>query len=192
MTVLVTGFGPFGPVTANPSEALLAHLPPRIGGHAVTTAVLPVDTEAVRPILDAHYAAGPDVVIHCGVARYRRVLSLERWAVNRLDFDLADNAGRTLRNQPIEPGGPEGRDTRLPVDAILAAWAEAGLPGAASADAGAYLCNQTFYAALSSLPPHVPAGFVHVPPEAHLPVPRQAEAVRLAVTAALTAREVLA
>lgn len=184
MTLLVTGFEPFGPVPHNPSAALLAALPDRIAGVEVKTAVLPVDSAAIGGALRELYAERPEVVLHLGVARERPFLSLERVAKNRLDFDLPDNAGRTVRGAEIVPGAPPELSTRLPTEQILGAWAALGIPARPSDDAGLYLCNQAFFLALHHLPDSVPAGFVHVAPDEtlarggpHVPLAAQARAV---------------
>jgi pyroglutamyl-peptidase len=50
----------------------------------------------------------------------------------------------------------------LPLEDILCAWREAGLPGYVSNSAGLYLCNQVFYA-VRHRHPKLMAGFVHLP-----------------------------
>ncbi len=162
MKVLITGFEPFGGVAHNPSGVVLALLPDRVGGARLQTAVLPVDGQQIQARLDALYAEAPDLVLHTGVAEDRAVVTLETVAQNRLDYRIADNAGRTLR-QVLVPGAPERLSTRLPAEAILAAWTHGGVPCAPSSDAGAFLCNQTFFWALWRL--QVPVGFIHLPPD---------------------------
>lgn len=192
VAVLITGFEPFGPVRANPSEAIVRRLPDRIDGAPVRAAVLPVDSARIRGALEALYEAPPQVALHLGVARERPHLSLERVARNRLSFEIPDNAGRTIEGAPIVPGGPEVLRARLPEGAILEAWRALGVLGAPSEDAGLYLCNQAFYLALTLLPPAVPAGFVHVAPDEtlrpdgpHIPLAAQTEAVVAAARVAL-------
>lgn len=190
MRILITGFEPFEGVPHNPSQALLPLLPSGVGVAGVSTAVLPVDSESVHDALRDLYASGPDAVIHCGVAVDRGHPTVERRAKNRLAFTKPDNAGRRIVDRPVLEGGPEVLETRLPVNGILEAWRDAALPGEASEDAGAFLCNQTLYLALSWLPAKVPAGFLHLPPDErlapdgpHLPLESQVRAVELAARA---------
>lgn len=192
MNVLVTGFEAFGPVRRNPSEAVLALLPDQVEGHTLSTATLPVDAVRIGPQLEALYAREFDLVIHTGVARERGCFSLEEVAQNCLSFDLPDNAGRTLKGQPVLPGAPSTLHTRLPVEAIHNAWTRLGVPQQPSEDAGTYLCNQTFFLALHQLADHIPVGFIHLPPDEHMapdgphvPLVMQAKALLAAVHVAL-------
>jgi pyroglutamyl-peptidase len=190
-TVVVTGFQPFDGLPHNPSAALLALLPARIGGHAVRTAVLPVDTVAVMGALDA--LPGDDVVLllHLGLAQDRAVICAERVALNLLDFGRPDNAGNVIVDREVVAGGPLALPARLPVRAIAEAWKRDGLPGALSSSAGTFLCNQVFYTSLAGRPLDVPVGFIHLPPDEVLggPVPLavQARAVVRAIEVSLTA-----
>ncbi len=192
MHILVTGFGAFGPVVHNPSEALLGRLPDRFKEIEVVPAVLPVDTKAVQEDLRRYYAQGPCAVFHTGVARERSYLSIECIARNRLEFDLPDNSGRTISVGAVIEGDPESRPSRLPTQEILAAWQDLGIEAQATEDAGGYLCNQTFYLGLAWLPASVPVGFIHLAPDErmsptgpHLELQAQAEAVVRAIEVTL-------
>ncbi|MGC8877314.1 pyroglutamyl-peptidase I [Thermus sp.] len=188
--ILVTGFEPFGGLPHNPSQALL--LPERVRGRPLRRALLPVDAEGVGEVLQALYREGPEAVLHLGLAEGRPLLSLERLAVNLLDFERPDNRGRKLEEVPIVPGGPLALPARFPVKAVLARWKEAGIPGRPSLSAGSYLCNQVLYLSLYHLPENVPVGFVHMPPDEtlalerlgpYVPLEVQARAVLLALEA---------
>ncbi|RIH82796.1 Pyrrolidone-carboxylate peptidase [Meiothermus luteus] len=191
MKALVTGFEPFAEHPHNPSQAVLALLPERVGGLELVRATLPVDTERVRPILKGLYREHqPAVALHLGLAAGRPLVCLERLAVNLLEFDLPDNGGHLLQGTPVLPEGPLALLTRLPLRAIQARWKEAGIPSTVSNSAGLYLCNQVMYLALAWLPPGVPAGFIHLPPDetlalarpqAYVPLKTQAQAVVLAL-----------
>jgi len=61
------------------------------------------------------------VALHLGLATGRALLTLERLAVNLLDFDLPDNASLRLQDTPILPGAPLALATRLPLQAIKSA-----------------------------------------------------------------------
>ena len=104
--ILVTGFEPFGSLEHNPSQALLDLLPSEVDGKPLRKAVLPVDAEALGEALEDLHREGPKAVLHLGLAEDRPVLTLERLAVNLLDFPRPDNRGRVLEDLPIVPGGP--------------------------------------------------------------------------------------
>lgn len=190
MTVLVTGFEPFGGMPHNPSHALLEHLPKSINGAKVVTATLPVDTNRVQAVLsDLYQQHRPSAALHLGLAAGRQVISLERVALNLLDFELPDNQGNHRQDQPILPRAPFALPSRLPLRAIQKAWQEAHIPCVVSNSAGLYLCNQVMFLALASLPEAIPAGFIHLPadetlaasrPQPHVPLSEQVRAVHLA------------
>jgi pyroglutamyl-peptidase len=190
--VLVTGFEPFGGLPHNPSEALLALLPEALGGRPLRKALLPVDTEKVGEALFALYREGPEAALHLGLAEKRPLISVERLAVNLLDFERPDNAGNVVEEAPIVPNAPLALPARFPVKAVLKRWRETGIPGSASLSAGSYLCNQVFYLSLYHLPEGVPVGFLHLPPDEtlalqrggpYVPLKEQARAVLLALEA---------
>lgn len=166
--VLITGFEPFGGGSVNPSELVARGLEGRlIAGRAVAARVFPVETrniaERVQRAVDE---ISPDIVIAMGQAGGRASLSLERVAINVLDFEQADNVGVMRKNDVIQRAGPEARFSPLPLSDIVNAWAENGIPGYISNSAGTYICNQTLYELLGvaerQTPPII-AGFVHMP-----------------------------
>jgi len=166
--VLLTGFEPFGPHPVNPSELLVRSFEGRIvGGALVTIRIFPVETRTLRDRIDAALREErPEFVIGLGYAPGISALALEGIGVNLRDFAIPDAAGTTCRNEPIHPGGPDGRFATLPLAEIAAAWSALGVPGYVSGSAGTYLCNQWLYEALAltaNAAPPVPAGFIHVP-----------------------------
>lgn len=186
--ILLTGFEPFGSVHHNPSSAVLPLVPNAIDGVVVHKEILPVDTNGVAEILTKLFARPFEAVIHCGVADDRPVITVERRAVNRLEFKIPDNRGVLRRGCPVVEGGPEMHGSRLPVERILERWSEARIDGQDSDSAGAYLCNQVMYTSLHHLPPSVPTGFIHLPPDEilgngrpHQPLALQANALTLAL-----------
>ncbi len=168
MRLLITGFEPFDKEPLNPTEVVVRQLettPPE--GYELRTAVLPVDTTAApRQLEELLDTWQPDVVLLMGVARRRPALSLERVAINVLDFNIPDNAGQRITDLPVIPGGPAAYFSTLPVRRLLDALRSAGIPAEISYTAGTYLCNQVFYAALHWAAHNRPTariGFVHVP-----------------------------
>ena len=174
MKILVTGFEPFGGSPLNPSEQVVRALagqgelaPEPVSRAIVTTAILPVDRfrgpEALRSALER---TQPDAVLCLGEAARRATLSIERVAINLMDYRIPDNAGQQVTDTPIVQGGPAAYFATLPVRAMLAAVQGAGVPVELSLSAGTYLCNQVFYELLHQLcdrEPAVPAGFIHLP-----------------------------
>jgi pyroglutamyl-peptidase len=200
MTVLVTGFGPFGEVTHNPSELIATELDDtEVAGEAVIGRVLPVSAARTPPaVREAIAEVEPSLVVLVGVAPGRSALAAERVALNVFDFGDPDNDGEQPVDVPIRPDGPAAYFSTLPLRAIVQAWQAAGIPGYVSDTAGTYLCNAAMYAALD-LGNGTPAGFLHVPslpdeaarkspPQASMTLETMLAGVRIAIEASL-ARE---
>jgi pyroglutamyl-peptidase len=176
MKILLTGFEPFGGSTINPSEQAARALDQQIiAGAAITCAILPVDWQmGPRALLTALHTCSPDAVLCLGEAPSRPVISVERVAVNLLDFTIPDNSGAALIDQPVLPGGPAAYFATLPVRPIFCAIQAAGVPAELSLTAGSYLCNAVLYHLLhyqAGQPRPAPSGFIHLPR-----LPRQAAA----------------
>ena len=85
---------------------------------------------------------------------YRRLMAYVRYFAG---------LGRNLEN------GPETYETPVPVEALCRQMQQEGFEIEPSQDAGAYVCNDTFY--LTGLRSPAPVSFIHVPAQ-----PDQAEA----------------
>jgi pyroglutamyl-peptidase len=166
VTVLVTGFGPFGEHTINPSGQLARQLDgvaiggARIVGRQWETATATVGTRLIEALDEIRPAA----LICLGLASGRPAMSLERVAINVRDFPIPDNDRAQVSDEPVVPGGPDGLFTGLPIKTILRQWHDAEIPGHVSGSAGTYLCNQLFYLACAQGRARgIPAGFIHLP-----------------------------
>ncbi len=164
---LVTGFEPFDGSHVNPSAQIVTALSQIFPTEYFHGIILPVETrtapEALRQALEA---TQPEAVICLGEAAGRTAISLERVAINLLDFRIPDNAGEQINDLPVTPDGPAAYFSTLPVRKIRDALLEEGIPAELSYSAGTYLCNQVFYTLMHFLAEHrwnIPAGFVHVP-----------------------------
>lgn len=165
-TVLVTGFGPFGSHTDNPSGELARRLDGEtVGSARVVGRVFETSTATVgADLVAALDESAPDLVICLGLAPGRPALSLERIAVNVRDFPVPDHAGVTVVDEPVVDGGPDGVFSRLPLPRILSRWLADDVPSHVSNTAGTYLCNQLFYlVCLQGRDRGIPTGFIHVP-----------------------------
>jgi pyroglutamyl-peptidase len=169
---LVTGFEPFGGATVNPSQLIAEAL----GG-----VVLPVSyARAAEALREAVQQAKPEFVVCFGLAEKRTEVTVERFALNADEPSNVDNEGASSA-EPIEPAGPLAYRSTLPVDAIVAALREEGIPAAPSRDAGGFLCNRVFYALMHL---GVRGGFVHVPPLAEMPLETQIRAAEIVLAVA--------
>lgn len=170
-TLLLTGFEPFHTHPDNPSANAASALDGRkIGPWKVVAALLPVEPRtAAEKLLHLLDTLSPEAVLLSGLAAGRPHVSLERVALNVMDFNIPDNAGNTYRDAPAHEheAAPTAYLSTLPLRSILQAWREAEIPAAISNSAGLYLCNFVMYHALHYLhetnAAHVPCGFLHVP-----------------------------
>ncbi|MFD0864300.1 hypothetical protein ACFQ06_00550 [Tessaracoccus lubricantis] len=162
MRILVSGFEPFGGDVANASGDAVEQLgatwdDPAVDLHVVT---LPVSFDRAPTALAAAIAATrPDAVICVGEAGGRTAVTPERWAVNERSARIPDNDG-AQPSGPIDDLAPS-LASRIDVDGIVEAMRAAGIEAQPSQDAGRYVCNAVFRAALTGF--DGPAGFIHVP-----------------------------
>lgn len=201
MAILLTGFPAFANVERNPSERIVAALDGwTVEGHEIVGRVLPVSAAgtpgAVRAAIDD---VSPDLALLLGVAPGRMGLTIERTAVNVLDFADPDNDGARPIDMPIDPHGPVAYFATLPVRQIVEAWQAAGIPGQISDTAGTYLCNAAMYTALRATEDDaLPVGFLHLPslpeevagqrtPQPSMPLETQIEGVRIALAVSVGA-----
>lgn len=168
MNLLITGFEPFGVSDVNPSEqAARALSGEKIGRCLVTSAVLPVDmVRGPQMLLNVIGEIKPDAVLCLGEAGNRAVISIERVAVNLLDFRIPDNSGNQVMDIPIDSGGPAAYFSTLPVREMCDAVKAVGVPAELSLTAGTFLCNQVMYTLLHTITLQklfIQGGFIHLP-----------------------------
>jgi pyroglutamyl-peptidase len=175
MRLLLTCFEPFGRHVVNPSMLAVQALRPRAG---LLTRILPVVYDAsaliVRELIETQR---PEAVMCLGLSARSPEILLERIAVNLNDDVSGDRAG----NPFIEPSGPAGYVSTLPLTAMCRALQDRSIPVGWSNHAGTYVCNHIFYTARHTIErrgEHTPCGFVHVPPLGEeMPLERLVEAV---------------
>ncbi len=166
--ILIAGFEPFAGDKINPSEMVARSFEGALlSGRSVASRVIPVETRNVRERFEqALLVDQPDIVILLSQLGGRTALSLERVAVNVLDFETPDNVGVMRKGDVVARGGPEARISNLPFEKIVEAWAAAGVPGFVSNSAGTFIGNQALYEMLAltenSVPPAI-VGLVHLP-----------------------------
>ncbi len=168
MRLLLSGFQPFGGSDRNPSlEIVQAIAAESIPGVDLRTIVLPVETEtAPAQLIDAWRSHASDAIVMLGEAAGRAAITPEAVAINLRDFEIADNAGRTVSNQPVIADGPAAYFTTLPIDRIIESMRSRGVPAHRSLSAGTYLCNELMYRVLHEVATTgsaTRAGFIHVP-----------------------------
>jgi len=167
-TILVTGFEPYGGRRGNPAaEVAKAFDRSTIGGFVVIAAILPVSHHGLLARLgELIDATRPSIIISLGLAPGEKMIRLERFGLNLLDFEIDDNDGARPADAPIEVDGSTGVRASLPLRAIERAMLDAGIPVRLSSTAGTFLCNATLYGLIRILEKRLPAalgGFIHLP-----------------------------
>ncbi|MFC7176609.1 peptidase [Halosegnis marinus] len=206
MTVVVTGYEPFGEFDRNPSAAVAERVDgATVRGESVVGRVLPVEFDGIRAeltaLLDEH---DPDLLVATGLAGGTPGIRVERVGVNVADaVTTPDNAERDPADERIA-GGPAAYFATLPTTAVVAELLDAGIPARLSNTAGTHLCNDALYTGRHLVETEgydARVGFVHLPfdPEgavaqgrengatrggsvpASLPLDVQERAIRLAI-----------
>ncbi|GGC73895.1 pyroglutamyl-peptidase I family protein [Chelatococcus reniformis] len=164
LRIVVTGFGPFPGMPANPTALLAPALARsrRLARNGLDVTAIVLDTSYVRlePRIGALLASpAPDVLLMLGVAGRAKVLRVEARGLGRANTTSADAAGRTPRRRPR---GPLIRRSRVALVPAVVALRRRRLPADRSIDAGRYLCNAAYHEALGQADGTLVV-FVHVP-----------------------------
>lgn len=187
MSILFTGFEPFGGASVNPSWEAVSLLPEEIAGRRVHKMMLPTVFSQAADMLRREIARiRPELVICCGVANGRTAVTPELVAINYRFAHIADNAGQRYSGVPIDAAGPAAYMTRLPVHDMIAAIQAEGIPAQLSLSAGAYVCNDVYYSLLDCEAEFGHRGlFVHVPGTEAVGTEQAARAISLCAEVAL-------
>jgi pyroglutamyl-peptidase len=168
MKILLTCFEPFENSTLNPSQEVLNILGTEIFARAeIRTCLLPVDTYSAPGILlEIIKKCLPDAVICMGQASGRSSISLEKVAINQLDFRIPDNQGNQIHSKQIQEFGQDAYFASLPLEFLHERLSAAEIPCEISYTAGTYLCNQVFYTLMHHIRTNqlsLIGGFIHFP-----------------------------
>jgi pyroglutamyl-peptidase len=180
MRTLLTGFGPFGNILDNPSARIVAHFAAAgAPGHELTTRVLPVPYDRAAAEVSALLNQGGfGAALLLGVASRSAELRLERVARPPGGERLPDVDGRFPSGTSLPPDALSSYAATVALEPIAAALAAVDLPVRLSEDAGSYVCNHLYFAALRTLAvSDLPTRclFLHVPIDPASLSPRGAE-----------------
>ncbi len=190
--LLVTAFEPFGGSPVNAAGLAVEALPDSVGAWRLRRRVVPVVFgEAAGQVIRAAEEVSADAILCLGQAAGRDKVTPEMLGVNLRYAAIPDNANQQPQDEPVEPGGPAAVFSTMPVRRMAEAICRAGLPGAVSLSAGAYVCNDVLYSVLRHFEGSgVAVGFIHVPavPGQH-PVSLPAEIAAKAIVEAIRCLE---
>ncbi len=178
--ILVTGFGPFGRFAQNISYEGLAPLDGKqLDGYVITVAELPVAWEESKEILqEAVKELAPNAVLLTGIdAHASSSIVIEARGINRV-VRASDIHGNLPPDRKIIPGGSKYLHTQADTGAVKASLQEEGIDTEISSNPGGYLCGWIYYHALSAWE-NIPVLFVHIPPDIHPPLLREAASIIL-------------
>lgn len=167
MKILLTAFDPFNGEAVNPAQEAVKLVRSELFNAELCKLYLPtVFGQSQEILFDALRREKPDAVLCVGQAGGTCAISVERVAINLNDATIADNVGRIPHEEAIRADGPVAYFSTLPIQAIVRALQEAGIPAAISNTAGTFVCNHILYGLLDTLAKSYPTtrgGFIHVP-----------------------------
>ncbi|MFB5661309.1 pyroglutamyl-peptidase I [Alteribacillus sp. HJP-4] len=173
ITILCSGFEPFGGMAVNPTEQLVKDIEREYTNEDVNIQSfgLPVDYETCADqLIEAVIKNKPDAVFACGLAYGRSAVTVERIGINVQDTigegQKGDNRGRKPVDDPIVDGGPDGLFATLPIRSIVERLRQDDIPARISNTAGTYICNTTLYRLMYEIKREslaTKAGFIHFP-----------------------------
>lgn len=170
MTLLVTGYEPFGDHERNPTAEVARELDgTTVAGEKIVGRVLPVEFDrASDEMTDFIDEVEPEAVVATGLAAGRTAVCVERVGINAADCGgIPDNADAEPRDERIRADGEAAHFATLPVVATVERLLDDGIPARVSNTAGTHLCNNILYQTRAYLEAEgksdVPMGFVHLP-----------------------------
>jgi len=177
--VYITGFGPFGNIEDNPSDALRKAL---VNSDGIAVPLEGSETLEVSQVGVDKYSKGNkvsenDIVIHLGVASSSDRILLESRAVNNMAFPIPDVHGRTPTGCILKDTD-EFLYTSLPVAELACSMRDNGYKCDISYDAGKYLCNYLYFKSLARIKSRRVL-FVHVPTFETMGKEQQMKALKL-------------
>lgn len=170
--IILTGFEPYGGRGLNPAYEAVTVLDGKyIGDHRIVGVTLPVINKGLQQwIKEKIETLGPAVFLSLGLWPGETMIRLERVGLNISDFEIPDQDGIVINNEPIIRNGYEALFSTLPLEAIVARLLREGIPVRISSSAGTFLCNAMLYNALRIIKDkrlNVACGFLHLP---YLPI----------------------
>jgi pyroglutamyl-peptidase len=191
MAILLTGFEPFDGESTNPSwEAVRGFAGQTINGQKLHTVQLPTEYVRAANLLRAQLIqVRPSLTLCVGQAGGRALISLEKVAINFAHAQITDNAGQSRVHDPIKADAPAAYFPNYDFADALARLGDANIPAELSLSAGAFVCNEVFYALCEYQAQHPSARgtFIHIPyaPEQVLSKPNAPAMPRAMVQRAL-------
>ena len=163
--ILLTGFSPFAEFSVNPSQLIVEQLKKNLGDSVVAIPALPVSYQRCEDQVMRAIAEDKSIsdVIMIGQASGRKLISLERFALNWMDSKVSDCDGAQFFESQIVEDAPMIYRTDYPLRKFTD---ELGEAFEISNSAGAYVCNALSYKVAHSISENklkIRSLFIHVP-----------------------------
>ena len=171
--IVITGYRSFPGVPDNPSQRLIEHLATVPSG--AETHLIETEYAQVQPRLDAILMTEPDVLVLTGYSAVARGFKLERQASDICSPRFADASG--FKPDPGQAAGRWVPNLAVDFQVLEATLIAAGHPCHLSDNAGEFVCNHSYYHALSHIAAsgsNTRAIFLHVPAIAGTPLAKSA------------------
>lgn len=167
---MITGFERFGGDEYNPSLAVAEKLNGAVyKDYEFVSASVPVSRKkcpiAIETALQKY---NPEIILCTGLAGGRTAVSIERIAINSVDFPVPDEDGYLALNEKAADDGPAAYFATVPIRAMVQEIRKKGIPAYISNTAGTFNCNLVMYTALHIIAKNKmnsKAGFMHLPYE---------------------------
>jgi pyroglutamyl-peptidase I len=167
MKILVTGFESLGNDEFSPSVDIVKMLPIVVEDAFVVKLEVPaLFVKSITTVTDAIDEHNPEAVICVGQFGGRFGITPEFVAINYINSHLPDNAGNRPQNKVVSPDGPAAYITDLPINGMVTAIKEAGVPAEVSYAAGTSLSNSLMYGVARHIEQNrlrTISGFLHIP-----------------------------
>lgn len=164
MKYFITGFGPFGNISENPSQVIASKAASTLyeSGFDICYELLEVSTVSVD---DFHNRVNDSdtFVIHIGVNASLNTMVLESQAQNIMNFRIPDARGLAPMNVPITHDLPPSENVENPLD-VRSLVTSLSDQFKLSCNAGSYICNYAYFRALQNVGKKIKGClFVHIP-----------------------------
>ena len=168
LTLLLTGFEPYGGRGVNPSGEVAKSLDgARFNRYEVAGKTMPVSFTGLQERIEVLINdCRPAAVISMGLWPGEPMIRLERYAVNLTEFEIPDNDGVYLDRGGVTEQRKVALGATLPLREITDKLLAAGIPARISNTAGTFLCNATLFCALQTIQElglMTRCGFIHLP-----------------------------
>ncbi len=144
--ITVTGFEPFGAYKVNTSQIVLNKL-----NKNIRKIILPVNYDKVTRIISNILDNNPDILLMLGLAPFSPSVKLETIALNIAHSNIPDNDGIRKIHSVIIRESPLALKTNTNILHVHKKLLENKIPNIVSYYAGTYLCNYSYYIALSKI-----------------------------------------